>query len=139
MLKIYRSIGIISATLWISACQQLGSDENVAPLTENAEPTVEQKLEESNMSEQKLTVNGRVEFKSFEGGFYAFIADDGRRFTLYKIDKQYLRHGLRLTLTGTPRPDMLTTTQFGTVFEVSSVTNVDESGVTAPPQNPQDL
>ena len=132
----------LCAALFLVACHQTPDDkaqttqtdvQQVTSATANADTTKETQQEMLHMSDQLQTINGRIEYKTFEGGFYAFIAEDGSHYTLMSIDKRFLRHGLRLTIEGVPKPDMLTTTQFGTVFEVTTVSNVDETGVRPKP------
>lgn len=100
-------------------------------------------LEAQNMADKNtISVSGRIEYKSFEGGFYAFVADDGRQFTPTGLAPEYRQHGLPITLKGVPMPDVITTTQFGVVFKVESVVKVEESDLKVKPSipaNPADI
>jgi hypothetical protein len=58
------------------------------------------------------------------------------------MNKEYLRHGLVIELTGTPLPNMMTITQFGEVIKVSSVVILDDSKALKagrPKLNPKEL
>ncbi len=124
----------------IAACN---SEESTPTVTadEQTDSAVEAPVTEIKevKEDATMTLSGQIEFKPFEGGFYAFIGDDGSKWVLHGLDKQYHRHALRLTVTGTPMPDMMTTTQFGTVMQVESISNVDESGVTKRPASPDEM
>jgi len=74
-----------------------------------------------------LTLKGQVLFQEFEGGFFSFIDENGNKYTPMGMDKKYLRHGLVIELSGRVLPDMITTTQFGEVIKVESVSVIDES------------
>ncbi len=132
-------IAVLAIALGITGCQ----DETDTHTNNSEETVVEAPANPIDISDKKeadmITLNGHIEFKPFEGGFYAFIGDDGSKWVLQGLDKAYHRHGLALTVTGTPMPEMLTTTQFGTVMKVDSISNVDDSSVKPKPASPQEL
>ena len=142
-------IVLITFTLSLLGCQQTSSNSEAglnevqAASAENSELAANMGMkEQDNMQNKTITVSGKIEYKTFEGGFYAFIADDGRHFTPQGLAPKYRQHGLKMTLTGTPMPDIMTTTQFGTVFNVESIAEVDDSSVTTKPPgsvNPSDI
>ncbi len=78
------------------------------------------------------TLKGQVLFQEFEGGFFGFIDENGNKYTPMGMEKKYLRHGLVIELSGRVLPDMITTTQFGQVIRVESVSIIDESNAAAP-------
>ena len=77
----------------------------------------------------KVTLTGTIVHKEMEGGFYAFIAENGDRYTLQKLDKKFHRNGLIVKVTGMPKPDLMTTTQYGTVMQVEDIEILDASRV----------
>ncbi len=77
----------------------------------------------------EVSMKGSIIYKDLEGGFYAFIAENGDRYTLHGLDETYQKNGLVVEVEGTPKPDMMTFTQFGTVLQVSSVKVLDTSKV----------
>ena len=110
--------------------QQVNETESVATSSEQSE------LIDNAKGEEMISVTGKIEYKTFEGGFYAFIANDGRQFTPQGLAPEYQQDGLALTLTGTPMPNIMTTTQFGVVFLVDSVSDVDQSKISDKPAKP---
>ncbi|WP_412972890.1 hypothetical protein [Glaciecola sp. MF2-115] len=76
---------------------------------------------------EEITLKGQVLFQEMEGGFFGFIDENGKKYTPMGMNKEYLRHGLVIELTGTPLPNMMTITQFGEVIKVSNVVILDES------------
>ena len=93
-----------------------------------AKPVTQAEAVEDN-AKGKMTMKGSIVYKDFEGGFYAFIAENGDRYTLHGLDETYQKNGLIVEVKGTPKPDMITFTQFGTVLQVSSVKVLDSSKV----------
>ena len=93
-----------------------------------AEPVTQAEAIENN-AKGEVTMKGSIVFKDLEGGFYAFIAENGDRYTLHGLDETYQKNGLIVEVKGTPKPDMMTFTQFGTVLEVSGVKVLDTSKV----------
>lgn len=96
--------------------------------SETEKAMVEQKTENANMDESTV-LTGMIVYKELEGGFFAFIADNGDRFTLHGLSDAYKKNGLIVEITGNAKPDMMTITQFGTVFEIQEVTVIDASKV----------
>lgn len=93
-----------------------------------AEPVAQGEVREASDKKQ-VTLTGAIFYKELEGGFYAFITDDGGRYTLHGLDSVFQKNGLRVEITGLPKPDMMTITQFGTVLEVIHVEVLDASKV----------
>ena len=134
-----------------SAPEQVPSESS--QLKQNAAPTettaaVDNKLTELKMvndmqaSDAVLTLKGQVLFQEMEGGFFGFIAEDGKKYTPIGMNKAHLRHGLVIELTGKLLPDMITTTQFGEVIQVQNVVVLDESNAlktSKPDLDPADL
>ncbi len=93
-----------------------------------AEPVTQAEAIEENVKGE-VSMKGSIIYKDLEGGFYAFIAENGDRYTLHGLDETYQKNGLVVEVEGTPKPDMMTFTQFGTVLQVSSVKVLDTSKV----------
>ena len=93
-----------------------------------AEPVTQAEAVKDN-AKGEVTMKGSIIYKDLEGGFYAFIAENGDRYTLHGLDKTYQKNGLVVEVKGTPKPDVMTFTQFGTVLQVSGVKVLDTSKV----------
>jgi uncharacterized protein YdeI (BOF family) len=136
----------IAAALSISACTE--DDKNVestmyekeasktdkmqaqdnAPTELKAEPMTQAEAKEVSINDS-VTLKGSIIFKELEGGFFAFITENGDRFTLHGLDKKYHQNGLIVEIEGVTKPEMMTITQFGTVLEVQNVKVLDTSKV----------
>ena len=69
--------------------------------------TAEQKRLSASGEASEVTLTGTIVYKEMEGGFYAFIAENGDRYTLQKLDKKFHRNGLIVKITGMPMPDLM--------------------------------
>lgn len=79
-----------------------------------------------------ITVTGTIYFKPLEGGFYALDASDGRKFMPRGMDKDLLKNGMVVEVTGVILEDMLTFQQYGQVLKVKSAKMIDDSQVEKP-------
>lgn len=134
---------IITSALALVACTQEESNKDVTmadkekqmeskteamPKELVAEPVTQAEAVEDSVKGE-FSMKGSIIYKDLEGGFYAFIAENGDRYTLHGLDETYQKNGLVVEVEGTPKPDMMTFTQFGTVLQVSSVKVLDTSKV----------
>ncbi|MBU2978872.1 hypothetical protein [Alteromonas sp. C1M14] len=78
------------------------------------------------------TLTGKLVYQPQEGGFLGFITTDGKHYMLRNLDKQYRKNGMKLTVKGKPVTDMATTRQFGVLFTVKEIVNMDASQVSLP-------
>ncbi|MDM7861195.1 hypothetical protein QTP81_11360 [Alteromonas sp. ASW11-36] len=136
MRYIHKGLILGVAALTLTACSD--EQDKDAVTVQDSETTQVDHIPETFMKQEQQTLRGRIEYKTFEGGFYAFIAEDGSQWTLQGLPQEHKLHGLTLTITGTPMPDVMTTTQFGTVMRVDTVTDVDSTTVKTKPASPAD-
>ncbi len=108
--------------------KQIQSETESMPKELVAEPVTQAEAVEDN-AKGEVTMKGSIIYKDLEGGFYAFIAENGDRYTLHGLDETYQKNGLIVEVKGTPKPDMMTFTQFGTVLQVTRVKVLDTSKV----------
>lgn len=135
-MKIFLIVIGVAVTIYLFGCQPPLSNPKIVEnqmsndASDNTDERIMSSVSDQDMPENAtITVSGIIEYKTFEGGFFAFIANDGRQFTPQGLEEQYRQHGLLVTLTGKPMPDVMTITQFGTAFKVEAVTEVDDSNV----------
>ncbi|NDV91038.1 ribose-phosphate pyrophosphokinase [Alteromonas sp. 345S023] len=109
--------------------QESTEDERVKAVTDlAAEPIAQGEVRDASHKKQ-VTLTGAIFYKEVEGGFYAFVSDEGERYTLHGLDEVFQKNGLVVEITGLPNPDLMTTTQFGTVLKVLNVEVLDTSKV----------
>ena len=74
-----------------------------------------------------LHISGTIPVLEIEGGCWQLEAGDGRRFELRPAELPDVarRDGARVTLVGTPRNDIASVCQVGTVLEVERVVRVE--------------
>lgn len=78
-------------------------------------------------AENMINVTGTIVFKGMEGGFYALDADDGRKFMPQGMNKDMLKHGMKVQVTGIILKDMMTFQQYGEVLKVTEAVVLDDS------------
>ena len=127
------SIALLSVTLSACNAEQAPQAEDTKNVNTQQQAKVSELKVVNDMQNPKLkasdevTLKGQVLFQEMEGGFFGFIAENGNKYTPMGMNKEYLRHGLVIELTGTPLPNMMTITQFGEVIKVNKVVILDES------------
>ncbi|MBU3022574.1 hypothetical protein [Aestuariibacter sp. A3R04] len=115
-------------TIGLVACS-----ESADSAPETITDSTQQSVQAGDKSMATMTISGKLIYQQHEGGFLGFIANDGAKYTLRGIDKAYRKNGMILTLSGSVRNDIMTTRQFGSVFEVKEVLSSDSSQVTEKP------
>ncbi|AWL11496.1 hypothetical protein HMF8227_01007 [Saliniradius amylolyticus] len=106
--------------LVLFACENHASHSSSAPSAQS-ENTMASTIK------QQVQLTGTIEYKNFEGGFYALEAKDGQSYLLMDLSSRYQRHGLVVEVTGQLQPDTITFQQYGTPFKVEAVTILDDS------------
>lgn len=76
-------------------------------------------------------ITGTIVYKNLEGGFYALMGAQGGRYTLKDLPDEFKQDGIVVTVTGILLHDAMTTTQFGTLMQVTEVTMAKDTKVTA--------
>ncbi|MGQ8365650.1 hypothetical protein [Glaciecola sp. 1036] len=89
-------------------------------------------------STDMFELEGKIEYKDIEGGFYAFIGKDGSKFTPFNLDAQFRQNGLVVRIKAEVMEDMMTTTQFGKLIKIHDISIVDSSRVT-PVKDPKTI
>jgi hypothetical protein len=134
-------LSVIFFTVLISGCNEnKATDDNInANVTDlpSGQSTQNEKKELVKMADEKqsselIKIKGQILFQEMEGGFFGFVADNGKKYTPTGLAKEHLRHGLIIEMTGQPLPDIITFTQFGDVIKVESVIVLDESKAAEP-------
>lgn len=67
-----------------------------------------------------LTVTGIIERKGLGPGVWALISDSGETYELQKTPSDLRKVGLKVTITGETRSDVMTFAMIGPVLEVHS-------------------
>jgi hypothetical protein len=91
-------------------------------------------LDAANKKVKLLKMRGTIIYQDFEGGFFSFIADDGSKYTPQRLAPEHRKDGLIVELSGEILTDMMTTTQFGQLLKVHTLTVLDASK-TRPPKD----
>lgn len=69
----------------------------------------------------QITVDAVVSYKSFEGGFYALDAADGRKFDPMNLPASYERDGMAVRFTGAVRNDMASFHMYGSIVQLTRI------------------
>ena len=70
---------------------------------------------------ETLLLTGTIVFVDLEGGFYGIIADSGERYFPLNLDQQYKIKDLKVRVEGKVRKNVMTTTMWGTPFEILKI------------------
>ncbi|MCP4863303.1 MAG: hypothetical protein SWN10_12485 [Pseudomonadota bacterium] len=111
----------------LTAC---ADSKETSPVNQDNAPTTNQ---------ASAVYTGTIVYKTFEGGFFAFISTDNKRYTLRHLPKAYRLDGLIVEITGSVNKDIITTTQFGDLLEVDTVKVLDDSHARPPESGPRKL
>ncbi len=68
-----------------------------------------------------ITMTGTIIYVELEGGFFGIIADSGERYFPLNLDQQYKVKDLRVRIEGKIRRNVMTTTMWGTPFEILKI------------------
>ncbi len=139
-------IALIAVPFFLVGCNEKASEDidetatssaptgiEATPAEQTIAPVETEKSDTSGMAETTLV--GTIIYKAIEGGFFAFIDESGAHYTLHNLEAVHKKDGLIVRISGTPQPDMMTITQFGTVFKVSNVEVLDDSAAKTIIQN----
>ncbi|WP_051275237.1 hypothetical protein [Aestuariibacter salexigens] len=115
------------------ACQRASEPDSESVQKEQLDPITKSSSDAEGKEQVGMKIiTGTIQFKSFEGGFYALDADNGSKYTLRKLDREYQVQGLRVRVTGRVLDDVMTTTQYGDLLDVSKIVVLDDSAITRP-------
>ncbi|GCL35165.1 MULTISPECIES: hypothetical protein [Sphaerospermopsis] len=68
-----------------------------------------------------ITITGKIERRNIGLGAWAFVTDDGVTYEIPKsADKNLLKSGQKVSITGKIRDDIMTTAMIGPVLQVES-------------------
>ncbi len=117
----------IAMAYGLTAC---ADSKETSPVNHDNEPAT---------SAASAVYTGTIVYKTFEGGFFAFISTDNKRYTLRHLPESYRLDGLIVEITGSVNKDIITTTQFGDLLEVDAVKVLDDSHARPPESGPRKL
>ena len=69
----------------------------------------------------QITVDAVVSYKSFEGGFYALDATDGRHFDPMNLPDAYHHDGVSVHFTGLVRSDLASFHMYGSIVQLTRI------------------
>lgn len=64
---------------------------------------------------------GIIIYNDLESGFYGILADDGSRYLPQNLPKEYTEDKLRVNFTAALRPDIITSSMWGTPVEIKTI------------------
>ncbi len=130
---------ILSAFICIvvlSGCQQNGDSNNAeltqAPVEIKSTINTSNNQGNANLQEEKeqiMTLTGTVAYQNMEGGFYGFVDNKGNKYTPMNLSTEHRKNGLVIQVSAKEVVDMMTTTQFGQLIEVTNIKVLDDSKV----------
>lgn len=112
------SLIAITCGFLLMACDSQSTQQNTET---NASSEQTGDIVSTDEKQQTMTITGILQYQKFEGGFFGFIAKDGKKYTLSGLDSEFKKDGIELELDVVAIPDVVTTTQFGQLVEVKNV------------------
>lgn len=86
-----------------------------------AAPDVNPEKADGDCAKDEISVKGTVEHVELEGGFWGVIGDDGKRYDVVNLSKEFRKQGLRVKFVGRLRPDRVSFHMWGVIVEVISI------------------
>lgn len=147
---------LLASSLLLSACSDSTDEskkeaaykdagESVEQAQESATPTQEkvdsiaeklqseasdkglQMADKIKQSDKMIKGKGTVVYNEFEGGFYGIVLADGRKLLPMNLATEMRQDGLPVELSGHLVTDMMTTRQWGTPFNISTIEAIGEA------------
>jgi hypothetical protein len=81
----------------------------------------------SDRARDDINVTGTVVHVDLEGGFWGIIGDDGKRYDVANLPKEFRKQGLRVRFAGKVRPDRVSFHMWGVIVEVVSIEKIGET------------
>jgi hypothetical protein len=83
--------------------------------------TAPRKLDGEAAPRGAVEFDGKVVHNSLEGGFYGIVADDGTKYDPTNLPAQFKKAGMRVSVVGKKRPDVMSFHQWGTIIEIVEI------------------
>lgn len=125
-------IAALLTMFMLSGCQHDNEDAsslNHASVNTLAITDIESPQSKPQTQETPMRITGTMVYNEFEGGFFGFIAANGKKYTLSGLDNQYKQNGLIIEVEMTKIEGAMTITQFGDLMQVHDVKVIDDSKV----------
>lgn len=68
-----------------------------------------------------IEADGTIRHIPLEGGFWAIVADDGRRFNPLELEARFQQEGLRVRFQAMPEPDVMSTRMWGEIITLQRI------------------
>jgi hypothetical protein len=118
-------------TVSLSACGSNNITEKStaqSPVSQS-QMTVVKTVEPQVKEDKTMILTGQIRYQSFEGGFYSFIANDGKKYMPSDLKEEHRKNGLIVEMKVQPITNRMTTQQFGTLVKVLEIKIIDDSKV----------
>jgi|GEM_PF-1489420 len=93
-------------------------------LDRTAAPDVSPEKADGDCAKDEISVKGTVEHVDLEGGFWGVIGDDGKRYDVVNLPKEFEQQGLRVKFVGRLRPGRVSFHMWGVIVEVISIEKI---------------
>lgn len=90
-------------------------------LDRTAAPDVKSEKADGDCAKDEIAVKGTVEHVELEGGFWGVMGDDGKRYDVVNLPKEFQKQGLRVKFVGRVRPGQVSIHMWGVIVEVISI------------------
>ena len=60
-------------------------------------------------------------YKDLEGGFFAIVSDDNRKYNPINLPESFMQDGLKVKITARPRTDAMSIHMYGEIIEIIEI------------------
>jgi hypothetical protein len=95
--------------------------ENIVVPHDNSEKA------DTKCTKNKIAVTGTVEHVELEGGFWGITGDDGKRYDVVNLPKEFRKQGLGVKFVGRIRSGQVSIHMWGVMVEVISIERIGDT------------
>ncbi|MGX5200961.1 hypothetical protein [Aliikangiella sp. IMCC44632] len=135
-MKYFTIVTLLLLASGISGCQSELENANRA----ETEQVTQTKSKEIRVSKDTLKIiskeknkmpkiesySGTIQFYDLEGGFYGITTKSGKRLLPLNLAEEFQQDGAEIAFSGISQTDTMTIQQWGTPFEIDSITIISE-------------
>lgn len=128
--------GLISL-LVLFVCSGCNDEMEASDLTSTEAQTPTSAAQEAEKAEKQnmITVKGTIVYKQIEGGFWGLDGENGKKYMPSGINKDLLKDGMIVEVTGYVLEDVMTFQQYGQSLKVIESKMLDDSKLKRDPNS----
>jgi len=115
---------LICAVVLLGCKAEIASSQDVQNTTPNVFKSNGPSSSESARARRSdlFEIVGTVQYKNIEGGFYAIVGDDGKKFNPINLPKSFRKDGLKVKVTARLKTETVSFRMYGAMIEIVNIT-----------------